>query len=434
MLTENKDYLCKKLETMTRLLYYCFLLLICESSWAQQVGQDSRDMSITFSDPSEKSYFLTFLNLKKVPEPASAGKLPDFRVDEYSLYKVRVSPSISFSVYVGLDMNARRKFISIDTDFNNDFSNDSIFEVSLDDYAKYSLQENPMGINTKIRFAYSDNGEQKMHTVPVTIYPFYSDKRKESYATETDYFLDIGLLGSTAKESIFSFEGINYKAYATQFGSELYPWKLSPKTAFNFFRTHEDEMEAMFRNCAIGDTILLSDKKMTLTSVDGNKLLLQEVGDLKISQGVNNSFPDVYVHSLQDDQLIKVQDLIQDKYVFIDFWGSWCQPCIHSIPLIKQLSEKVKGRSDVAVLGIALEKAGQADKLKAVIKDKQISYDNYIVYRNEEKQVSSPHLVWQVYSFPTYLILDKKGKVVFKIDNSMNTEKAISTFLELIGD
>ena len=168
--------------------------------------------------------------------------------------------------------------------------------------------------------------------------------------------------------------------------------------------------------------------------VDGNKLLLQEVVDLKISQGVNNSFPDVYVHSLQDNQLVKVQDLIHDKYAFIDFWGSWCQPCIHSIPLIKQLWEKVKGRRDVSVLGIALEKAGQADKLKAVIKDKQIPYDNYVVYRNEEKQVSSPHLIWQVYGFPTYLILDKKGKVVFKISNSMNTEKAISTFLELIGD
>lgn len=419
---------------MARLLFCFLILLICESSWAQQVGIDSKEMSITFSEPSEKSYFLTFLNLKKVPEPSSVGVLPDLRVDEYSVYKVRVSSTIGFSVYVGFDMNARKKFISIDTDFNNDFGNDSVFEVSLDDYAKYNLQENPMGINSKIRFAYNDNGKQKMHTVPVTIYPFYSDKRKESYASEKDYFLDIGLLGSTAKEAIFSFEGVNYKAYATQFGSELYPWKLSPRSAFNFYRTHEDEMESMFRNCAVGDTILLSDKKMKLVSADGNKLLLQEVGDLKISQGVNDSFPDVYVHSLLDDKRIKVQDLIHDKYVFIDFWGSWCQPCIHSIPLIKQLWEKVKGRRDVSVLGIALEKAGQADKLKTVIKDMQIPYDNYIVYRNEEKQVSSPHLIWQIYSFPTYLILDKKGKVVFKIDNSMNTEKAISTFLELIGE
>ena len=393
-----------------------FLLMICESLF----GQVKDNMGLAFKDVKDKGRNLTFLSYEKVTDTLNICKLPDISTDCHALYQVMICtkanssqsstgisiPQNYFYVYVGLDIKRGKKFVSVDVNVDNDFRNDSVYTMALADYSKFNIQENLMDFDTKLRFTYDVNGQVNERSVPIIILPFYSDREKKEYDTEEDYLLDIGIIGNTSKESMFTLAKENYKAIASSGNSmNLLPWRLSQKSTFAFYGGADKKF--ICGNRQIGDTILLSNKKVLLESARSDSLFIKEIGDLVLSESLNKLSPDIYVHSLQNGQSIKLQEILHNKYVFIDFWGSWCGPCIHSIPLVKKLYEKVKSRTDVLVIGVAWEQNSDLSKLTRTIADLQIPYENFVVYSNEKKLISSPHTFWAVESFTTYLILDK---------------------------
>jgi beta-lactamase regulating signal transducer with metallopeptidase domain/thiol-disulfide isomerase/thioredoxin len=44
------------------------------------------------------------------------------------------------------------------------------------------------------------------------------------------------------------------------------------------------------------------------------------------------------------------------KYVLLDFWATWCGPCIGEIPYLKQVHEKFKGRDNFVMISLSLDK------------------------------------------------------------------------------
>lgn len=51
---------------------------------------------------------------------------------------------------------------------------------------------------------------------------------------------------------------------------------------------------------------------------------------------------------------------LRGKYVFLDFWASWCAPCIGEIPHIRAVHEATKDRADFVMLGVSLDNDRQA--------------------------------------------------------------------------
>ena len=48
----------------------------------------------------------------------------------------------------------------------------------------------------------------------------------------------------------------------------------------------------------------------------------------------------------------------KEKYVLLDFWGTWCGPCIKLIPDLKQLQKKYK---DLVIVSIACYEKNEED-------------------------------------------------------------------------
>ncbi|PSL48388.1 thiol-disulfide isomerase/thioredoxin [Chitinophaga niastensis] len=114
---------------------------------------------------------------------------------------------------------------------------------------------------------------------------------------------------------------------------------------------------------------------------------------------------------------------LKGKYVLLDFWGSWCGPCRASHPHLKELYTEYKGKG-LEIVGIADEKAGELEQAKgAWLKAIQGDGLPWIqVLNNFGKEKDDLVTKYAISGFPTKILLDKDGKIIFKIVGAGGTD------------
>ncbi len=71
--------------------------------------------------------------------------------------------------------------------------------------------------------------------------------------------------------------------------------------------------------------------------------------------------PDFDVKEFGSDNRITKASML-GKYYLVDFWGSWCGPCIRELPSLTTAFEKYKGRKGFTVLSLALDPSEEVVK------------------------------------------------------------------------
>jgi thiol-disulfide isomerase/thioredoxin len=91
------------------------------------------------------------------------------------------------------------------------------------------------------------------------------------------------------------------------------------------------------------------------------------------------------------------------RWVVLNFWATWCVPCIQEIPEIAAFRRE---HPEVAVIGVAID-VDDAAKVRAFAK--KVGHDYPLVLSDDavEKQVGEPK------ALPTTRIYDPSGKVVY---------------------
>ncbi len=62
------------------------------------------------------------------------------------------------------------------------------------------------------------------------------------------------------------------------------------------------------------------------------------------------------------------------KVVVIDFWATWCGPCVRALPEMKKLSEAYAGNPDVVVVGFSTDDAGNLEKVRKLVEKNKLGY------------------------------------------------------------
>ena len=93
------------------------------------------------------------------------------------------------------------------------------------------------------------------------------------------------------------------------------------------------------------------------------------------------------------------------KVVVVDFWATWCGPCMNAIPENVALVEKHKASGDLVFIGVHDSNAGW-DSADKVAKDKKINYP-----LAKDKSGGPSAKAFAVQFWPTYVVIDRAGIV-----------------------
>lgn len=105
-----------------------------------------------------------------------------------------------------------------------------------------------------------------------------------------------------------------------------------------------------------------------------------------------------------DGKKIKLSDL-KGKVVLLDFWATWCPPCVEAIPALVELNKAMEGKS-FQMIGISAD--NERSELEEFVKEKNVTWPQI---HPEDGDTSSPMSLYGIMKFPTTVLIDRQGVI-----------------------
>ena len=140
----------------------------------------------------------------------------------------------------------------------------------------------------------------------------------------------------------------------------------------------------------------------------------------------------------EDEDLANIKDAkdvlgaLKGKVVVVDFWATWCGPCLADIPKLKKIHEKYKA-DGFEILGLNAETIGDEDPDPAFAKEAakraiQIVTTRGVTWPQGNSATSLPVAVnnFGVKVLPTKILIGRDGKIIARLGEKYDTEKIVA--------
>ena len=135
-----------------------------------------------------------------------------------------------------------------------------------------------------------------------------------------------------------------------------------------------------------------------------------------------NYAPD-FSFTSSEGEYITLDDL-KGKVVMLDFWGTWCPPCVASVPELRNLYKRYSNNPSFVLIGIS------SDFDEAVWRDfTDKNQMRWPQYRDRDRRITN---VFNIRAFPTYLIIDHEGILRFQSTGfgGANLDAAVKKYIK----
>jgi peroxiredoxin len=117
----------------------------------------------------------------------------------------------------------------------------------------------------------------------------------------------------------------------------------------------------------------------------------------------------------------------QGKVLLVDFWATWCAPCVAAMPDLQKLHDK-NASKDFSVVGISIDEEG-AKKVKPFLARRKFTYPMLL-----DTDAKAP--VWKafgVHGVPALFLINREGRIVNQWTGKVNhrdVEKAVAELVD----
>ena len=126
-------------------------------------------------------------------------------------------------------------------------------------------------------------------------------------------------------------------------------------------------------------------------------------------------FIDIELITLEGERKWLSEYVGHSKFLFIDFWASWCGPCRASFPHLREM-HKTYGEK-VTFISLSVDKS-EKDWQKA-LEEEKLPWNQYLATPELSKNTRTNY---NLNSIPTFLVIDPRGKIIYSGSNSGELE------------
>ena len=173
----------------------------------------------------------------------------------------------------------------------------------------------------------------------------------------------------------------------------------------------ENMMRKVFLMLAAGLLLTTSCNQKTKVTDSKQKIKVydsetNEEIDLAAATGINSKFVDLGLPGPQG-QTVWVGDYVgQNKLVLIDFWASWCGPCIRELPNVVKAYERFHDKG-LEIVGVSLDK-DKASWLAAIEQTGQ----KWPQMSDLKGWDSEGAALYGIQSIPANVLINEQGEIV----------------------
>jgi peroxiredoxin len=117
---------------------------------------------------------------------------------------------------------------------------------------------------------------------------------------------------------------------------------------------------------------------------------------------------------------------LKGKVVVLNFWATWCPPCVEETPALNGLQQRIASRGGV-VLGVSVDEDEAA--YQKFLKDNGITF---LTYRDPSKKSAQDY---GTIMYPETYIIDRHGKIARKVigPQQWDSSEMLSYFDAILG-